>query len=435
MTCNRRLPAWRRKSIVALVGVCAGLMAGAVSPLAATAPVTLSDVADQAMAGGVLGATQPVAAPPASASPIGRAAATAPPPASAYVVSSGGQLWLQGHPWRFTGYDDYRLPSASPGFQCGGAMSDTDVSAAITQMRQSSNAAVIRTWFFQSYGGPGNWSQLDRVVNAATAAGVKLIPVLVNQWADCEPWPGGVRPYRNLSWYQSGYRSAGDGYPMSFRDYAAAVAAHYRGNSTIAFWQLVNEAEALDSLGGTCEESAANSAMRAFADDMAGVVKGADPSHLVSLGTIGTGQCGTQGVTDYINLHAGAIDICEYHDYASGALSGDQWNGIATRLNACASLGKPIFAGEVGIDASVNSAWLATGTVSASSLQQRAAFFQQKMTAQFGLGLSGFLVWEKSPQPSTGLEIGPGDPLEAVMAAQERSVNPWYGGGVPRHPG
>lgn len=336
-------------------------------------------------------------------------------PASPFVTASGSHLMLGGHVWEFTGYDDYRLPSASPGFQCGGPMSDSDVMNALTEMRRHSGATVVRTWFTQSYGGPGNWSQFDRVLADAAAVGVKVIPVLVDEWGSCEPWPNGVQPYRNLAWYQGGYRQTNDGYPLSYRDFAAAMAKHYAGDSTIAFWQLVNEAEASDSMGGPCEEAAANQAIRSFADDVTGVIKANDPNHLVSLGTIGSGQCGGQGVADYTNLHSGRVDLCEIHDYAPGALPGDQWNGVASRIDACLAMGKPIFAGEVGIDASVDSTWTATGTVTATTLAQRATLFQEKMQAQFGLGLSGFLVWEKSPGASTGLEVGPGDPLEVVM--------------------
>ena len=44
------------------------------------------------------------------------------------------------------------------------------------------------------------------------------------------------------------------------------------------------------------------------------------------------------------------IDLCEYHDYQSGALPGDEWNGLATRLLQCRQLGKPLFVGELGIE-------------------------------------------------------------------------------------
>jgi mannan endo-1,4-beta-mannosidase len=296
-------------------------------------------------------------------------------------------------------------------------MTDADVARAMDEMKTHSGATVVRTWFMQAYGGPGNWSQFDRVLSAASARGIKIIPVLVDQGASCEPWPIGVPHYRTLAWYQSGYTRPDYGYALSYRDYAAAIAKHYAGNTTIAFWQLVNEAEALTSAGGSCDEQAANHALRSFADDVAGLVKANDPSHLVSLGTIGGGQCGAAGSADYRYLHAGLIDLCEYHEYwGKGAVPGDQWNGVATRINDCHALNKPIFAGEVGIDASIQPDGTTSAIVTKASLALRAQYLQSKMKAQFPMGLVGFLVWDYDNGPSKYYEVGPGDPTEAVMA-------------------
>ncbi len=337
---------------------------------------------------------------------------------SGLVTASGTSLMLNGAPWQFTGYDDYRLTSASPGHQCGGPLTDADVAASLDEIHSNSGATVVRTWFMQAYGGPGNWGQFDRVLAAAAARGMKVIPVLVDQWAACEPWPAGQTHYRSLPWYQSGYTRPDYGYSLSYRDYAAAIAAHYKNNPTIAFWQLVNEAEALDSPGGACDDSAANAALRSFADDVAGVVKSNDPGHLVSLGTIGSGQCGTSSTADYLNLHSGRIDICEYHDYfGPGGLPGDQWHGVAVRINQCHSLNKPIFAGEIGLQASITADGSTGGPVTAASLAQRAVFIRQKLQAQFGAGVVGLLVWQYATGARTdGYEVQPGDPTEGVMA-------------------
>jgi hypothetical protein len=334
------------------------------------------------------------------------------------VSASGTSLMLNGSRWQFAGYDDYRLTSASPGHQCGGPLGDADVAASLDEIHTHSGATVVRTWFMQAYGRPGNWGQFDRVLAAASSRGMKVIPVLADQWAACEPWPAGQTHYRSLGWYQSGYRQVDYGYSLSYRDYVAAIAAHYKNNPAIAFWQLVNEAEALDSPGGACEDGAANAALRSFADDAAGVLKANDPGHLVSLGTIGTGQCGTSSTEDYLNLHSGRIDICEYHDYLGpGGLPGDQWHGVAVRINQCRSLHKPIFAGEVGLQASITASGSNGGPVTAATLTQRATFFQQKLQAQFGAGVSGFLIWQYATGTRTdGFEVQPGDPAEGVMA-------------------
>ena len=56
------------------------------------------------------------------------------------------------------------------------------------------------------------------------------------------------------------------------------------------------------------------------------------------------------------------------------------------------------------------------------------ARLQQKMAAQFSLGISGFLDWDKTIGPSGGYEIGAGDPTEAVMAVREAGIAPGLGG-------
>ncbi|MHB8719330.1 MAG: cellulase family glycosylhydrolase [Candidatus Dormibacteria bacterium] len=354
-------------------------------------------------------------------------APTQPAPAapSNFVRASGTNLTLNGRPWQFTGYDDYRLASSSPGYQCGGPLSDADVAASLDEIQNVSGANVVRVWFMQSYGGPGNWGQFDRVLNAAAARGMKVIPVLTDQWAACEPWPAGQTKYRTLAWYRSGYRAPDPGYTLSYRNFAAAMAAHYAGSTAIAFWQLVNEAEAMTAWGGACDESAAVAALRSFADDVTGVIKANDPNHLVSLGTIGTGQCGASSNEDYTYIHAGAVDLCEYHDYfGPGAVPGDQWHGIGVRINDCHSLNKPIFAGEVGIQASIAPDGSTSGAVTPSSLSLRATYFQQKLAGQFGAGVVGFLIWQYATGPRTdGYEVQPGDPTEGVMRQFSRALS------------
>ena len=354
--------------------------------------------------------------------------------ASPYVSVSGGRLVLEGQPWRFTGYDAYQLTSVAVGakFNCGGQYSTSWLNQMLDEMKSTSGTSVVRTWFFQSYSAD-NYIQFDTVLAAAAKRNIKIIPVLVNQWNDCEPWTGTGRPYKPLSWYQGGYKVAGDGYPLSFRDYATAMAARYANNKTIAFWQLVNEAEAMQTANGPCDEAAAAQAIRGFADDVATAMKAKDPNHLVSLGTIGTGQCGTSG-PDYKYVHSGAIDLCEYHDYVAGPVSGDQWNGILPDISACHALGKPIFAGEVGIDASVQTNWSTDGSVTPTSLQQRAGFFNQKLQAQFDRGVSGFLDWDKTLGDSSGYDIGFGDPVEGVMAAMQSELAVAPPRGVPAKP-
>ena len=151
---------------------------------------------------------------------------------------------------------------------------------------------------------------------------MKAIVTLTNETSTCDEPSLPANTYKTAAWYQKGYLSAEGGYAQSFRAYAVAVAKHFANNPGVAFWQLVNEAQAptLDSSGQlTCDETAATQALRGFADHMVTAIRKVDHHHLVDLGTEGIGQCGMQNPTDYSYIHAGNVDLCEYHDYGSPA--------------------------------------------------------------------------------------------------------------------
>lgn len=348
--------------------------------------------------------------------------AQVPPPASAFISASGSNLVLGGQSVRFIGYN---LPCAQP------FLLDTgQLDYVLANIADNSGATALRMWFFQSNGGPGNWGPFDQVIAAAKAHGMRIIPTMVNEWPTCEPVTAATQPRKTLSWYQAGYHQAGDGYPLSFRDFAVQVAAHYADEPAIAFWQLVNEAEAptLQPGGGlTCDEPTAAGALRAFGDDMSAALHTADSHHLVSLGTLGGSQCGLAGA-DFSYIHAGTVDLCEYHDYNDplNPLGTGQVDGLAARLNQCRNLpggGKPLFVGEAGIVNNVQPTGPqpAPGSgppLTLESLQTRARLFHDKITAAFNAGVAGYQIWFKGPAFSSADEsfaIGDGDPTEAMM--------------------
>ena len=169
----------------------------------------------------------------------------------------------------------------------------------------------------------------------------------------------------------------------------------------------MNEAEVKTTEQGPCAVGAAQT-LKAFASDVSTEIKRVDPNHLVSLGTIGSGQCGAQGA-EYQDIHnLATIDLCEYHDYHSNApMPGDAFNGLQVRINQCNALGKPLFIGESGIKP----------TDVDGTLQGRANVFEQKFDAQFAAGVVGELVWAWNKDASTldNYNIGPGDPVLAVL--------------------
>jgi hypothetical protein len=332
----------------------------------------------------------------------GPAAAASP----GFVAASGAQFSLDGRPWKPIGFDQYRLTSMPGGYVCDagyGAIDDVSLGQRLDDMK-AAGANVVRTWFFQSVFDGGGWAPFDRLLDAAAGRGMTVIPVLVNHYPDCEPSAGLPK---TTAFYASGFRDPGFGYARSFKAYARLVASRYAGNRTIAFWQLVNEAETSPvepPLVGCADGGAA--ALRAFASEMRAELRDVDQNHLVSLGTIGSGQCGAS-YREYASVHE-VVDVCEVHDYGrpAAAMPGDQFNGIAFRIQQCNVLGKPIFVGEAGIAADVGPGdpgtgiATPTGTTTAATLARRAQYFDAKLAAQLGAGMDGYLVWEQIAERS-----------------------------------
>ena len=240
---------------------------------------------------------------------------------------------------------------------------------------------------------------------------MRVIAALTNQWVDCDGPNGGAGAFKDEAWYEGGYAaSVAPGTTVPYKDWATEIAARYKDDETILAWQLVNEAEVKPSgASGSCSVNAAQ-LLHDFAADVSGAIKSVDPNHLVSLGTIGGGQCGAQGA-EYATVHAPAtIDLCEYHDYGSPTtpIPGDQWNGLQVRIDQCNALGKPLFVGEVGIRPQD-----VGGTLAA-----RAQAYETKLAAQFNAGVVGELVWAWSALGSktNDYDVGPGDPVVPMLA-------------------
>ena len=318
-----------------------------------------------------------------------------------YISHTGTQLTLNGATVRVTGYNYTWL-----GTNCSNP-SDAQIAAAFSAIQHASKGTVVRTAFYQSGSNSLAFTDFDRYVAAAKHYGVRIVPMLVNEWTDCEP----SSRMKYLPWYQTGYAQANDGYPLSFHDYAVRLAAHYANEPAIAWWQVANEPDARNA-DHSCSESLAASALRTFADTMTSAIKSADPHHMVDLGAIS--WCGGQG-NDYQVVNAGKADLCDaYHDY--GSPTTPMPSDLQNHLNACHSDNKPAFVGEAGICADVTATGSCGGTINAASLTQRASFFKAKMDAAVTHGAAGYIIWEQGTS-SAGWGVGPGDPIEGVMAA------------------
>jgi mannan endo-1,4-beta-mannosidase len=321
---------------------------------------------------------------------------------SPFVERVGTGLTLEGKPYRFTGMNIY---NANSGGNCWYAMSSGPTLGDSLDAIGSGKEA-FRAWFFQSLataGGQRDWSAFDHTLSVAHAHGVKVIVSLTNQWGDCEA--GG---YKTDSWYTTGYKQLDPGGTVSYRNWVSEVVSRYRNDPTILAWQLINEAEVKPSRDAVDCSPGAAATLKSFATDVSGLIKSIDPNHLVSLGTMGGGQCGAQS-TEYQDLHnVPSIDLCEYHDYqASEPMPGDQWNGLQVRIDQCKALGKPLFVGETGI----------VPNDVGGTLEARADALDAKLRAQFAAGIVGDLAWAWSALGSTldDYDVGGGDPVLEVL--------------------
>jgi hypothetical protein len=337
--------------------------------------------------------------------------ATAPPATTpgGFVVRCGISLCLDGRPYLFTGLNIYNANSRDNCWYTLGSGGGLDSSLTAIGTGQE----AFRAWFFQrlaTTNGARDWSAFDHTLAVAAAHGVRVVATLTNQWGDCENVSGSPL-YKAETWYQSGYKTGVDaGMTETYRDWVREIVTRYRDNPTILAWQMINEAEARTSGTGSCS-STAKSSVHNWTVDVSGLIKSLDSNHLVSLGTIGNGQCGTSTGTAYEDLHAiSTIDLCEYHDYDSptSPMPGDEWNGLATRLAQCQARGKPMFVGEVGIK-----------TSDALSASTRAAHMAAKFSAQFSAGVVGALPWEwaaTGQNSGDGYSIGPNDPMLSLLS-------------------
>ncbi len=342
---------------------------------------------------------------------------------SGLVKARNGGFLVDGRPWQAVGFNDYRLVAEPGGYVCdgdSGEVSGAELGDELDRAR-AAGATVIRTWFFQSSwdadgDGDGDWSAFDRIVDAAAARGIRVVPVLANHWTDCEN--GGAE--KDLDFYAGGYAEAQGPYALNYLEYAAAIAQHYAGSPAIAYWQLINEPEA--SADGSCDESAAADALAGFAQAGADAIHSVDPTHLISLGTIGGGQCGTSG-SDYMRANE-AVDVCEIHVYDGAATGTSPTEAVpenaAAAISSCSGAGKPVVAGELGYAADLDESGNETGTVTETTLANRAGFLAARVDAMGQAGLDGFQVWQLDDSvpisdDTDPYAVGPCDPIEDVV--------------------
>jgi hypothetical protein len=326
--------------------------------------------------------------------------------AAPFVTANGTNFSSNGATFKSIGVNRYNIMTTggTPYIGCGGTFKDSDLVSWFTEL-QAMGVTSVRFWLFQDFTKSGtDLSRFDYLLSLSKQYNVKLIPVFENHWKDCTQ--GGTK---TSAWYQNGYKSPYGTYPLSLKDYIGKIVPKYANNPQIMMWQIMNEAESSDS-----------TALYNFAKDVSSYIKSLDANHLVSFGTMGSGQPGS---SVYKQIHAlPSVDVLEYHDYNSDTTALP--STLADRIKDSVSLNKPLIVGEAGIT-------LTDGYTPA----QRAGYFDKKLAAYYANGGGLYMIWsyrEVNGQDA-GYEFNNTDPLVANVkkyTATFASIPP-VGGSTP----
>ncbi|SPO02591.1 probable Probable mannan endo-1,4-beta-mannosidase C [Cephalotrichum gorgonifer] len=224
------------------------------------------------------------------------------PAPKGFVTVKDGKFQLDGKNFYFAGSNAYYFPFGEQADAEKGLVAAKDA-----------GLNVFRTWGFNDknatydpeglpkYGGEGagatevifqlwedgkptlNIEGFDKVVNAATKAGVKLIVAFTNNWADY----GGMDMYTvNLGgqYHDDFYRL-----PVikaAFKNYVKAFVTRYKNSPTIMAWEIANEprcgADGVRNLPRS--EDCTVELVSGWIDEMSTFIKSIDPHHLVTWG-------------------------------------------------------------------------------------------------------------------------------------------------------
>ncbi len=307
---------------------------------------------------------------------------------------------------------------------CGGMLSDQELAGLFANSLRSGQ--VVRFWAFQGLATnyttkQRDWTGIDRVLDAAAKANVKVIPALSDQTGTCDDGH-----WRDAAWYSGGYLNVYESdkniTPQSFWQYMHEFLSRYSSNPAIAMIELVNEPSPTNPGYACVNQDAAAAALRSFYDTVGGEAKRVDPNHLFESGQQGVGQCGQQNQgcsspqwTSCSTLHyayvaaSPGVDVTSYHDYEHDTAPVP--SPLQESLGQSGMDGKPLIVGEMGMKAHDNLG-------GCMSLTTRASNMAAKLTAQFAAGVQGAAVWDfvpGVPGSKCDYDITAGDPILAAL--------------------
>lgn len=336
--------------------------------------------------------------------------AVAVPKTTTAVTASADGLELDGKPWWPTGFNAYQLATDwSVNVGCG-AMVDLDGYFAALPPHSLTRFDAFQALAVNRFTGRLDFGPIDAVFAAAEAHDQLLVPVLSPQDGACE---GDV--FKDRQWYIDGWTAtpapSDPAAVTSFEQWMLMAADRWKDSPALAAWELVGEPETSSCTDAACSWSTrtctpdAAQILRVFFDAAGRRLRAVDPHTLITAGSTGGGQCGSQG-EEYLYLaRSPFVDVLQYHDYGADGvpLPGDRWNGLQRRIDQSADVGKPLLVGEIGQLAG-----------SCGDVDSRARSIAAKIDGQRRAGTAGALLWAFVPDPRSDqctYDIGPADPL------------------------
>ncbi|RSL89287.1 putative mannan endo-1,4-beta-mannosidase C [Fusarium floridanum] len=298
-------------------------------------------------------------------------------PKKDFVTVKGDKFQLNGKDFYFAGSNAYYLP-----FQDD----EKDALRGLTAAKKA-GLNVMRTWGFNDrnattdpnglpkYGGEGagdtsvyfqtwengkstiNVERFDRVVNAASKAGVKLIVALTNNWADY----GGMDVYTvNLGgkYHDDFYRLPQ--IKKAYKRYVKTMVNRYKNSPAIMAWELGNEprcgADGVRNLPRS--ENCTPKLLSDWVEEMSAYIKSLDPYHLVTWGGEGGFNIesddwaynGSDGGDFDHEIAIPTIDFGVFHSYPDWWTKTVAWSNqwIIDHAKSAAKVGKPVVHEEYG---------------------------------------------------------------------------------------
>lgn len=333
------------------------------------------------------------------------------------VQTTADGFLLDGQPWWPSGLNAYQLGTEWDLNKGCGAQVDLDSYFAALPTESVTRFNLFASMVVDKKTNKTNFSRLDAIFAAAGDHDQLLVPVLASGEGACEDGE-----FKNNAWYAYSWDDLStDSASMPYARWLDTAVARWGDSRALAGWELMGEPEpsncgdaACTWQARTCPDDSAE-VLRSFFDDAGARLKKLDPDTPVWAGLAGGGQCGAKADEYQYVAGSAGVDVLDYHDYSppDTLIPGSPDDGMGTRLDQAAVVGKPLMVAEIGLPAG-----------SCGGLQWRADTLSRKVSAQQDAGTAGALFWSFVPDPRPGectLDIGPGDPTFKVIRALAHS--------------